>query len=239
MRVLFVDFKNNSELFLIYPDYILTSWLIIILSCSWTARVWPLAFSKCQYMPTGFKIRFGAYTWLYIILLHWHHIQLSYLFMDNGNKRGKSSSKNCPSLMTCDNLMPVFLVVSSVFTSSWTIHVFLGSFYAQCGPELWLSLPPRVWSVATSFSCSCLEPGVSLRVCLCVCTTCACNCLPTRESSPPAWLVRGGTENVPSAGPSKALVSDWPVFWGHFFPGDRLLWPASLMEENTGLWEMF
>lgn len=38
--------------------------------------------------------------------------------------------------MACDAWVPLTLVVSSVFTSSWSIHVFLGSFSAQCDPEM-------------------------------------------------------------------------------------------------------
>lgn len=38
--------------------------------------------------------------------------------------------------MACNGWVPVTLVVSSVFTSSWSIYVFLGSFSAQCDPEM-------------------------------------------------------------------------------------------------------
>lgn len=38
--------------------------------------------------------------------------------------------------MACDGLVPVTLVVSDLFTSSWSIHVLLGSFSAQCDPEM-------------------------------------------------------------------------------------------------------
>lgn len=56
--------------------------------------------------------------------------------MVNVNKGGKSSSQNSPSVMACDGLVPVTLVVADVFTSSQSIHVFLGSSSAQCDPEM-------------------------------------------------------------------------------------------------------
>lgn len=115
-----------------------TIFLIIILCYSRTARIWPLAVLKCQYRCLqGFKRVIWSdapeYTWY---SLHQHHIQLSYLSTDNVNKGGKSLSKNPPLLVACDGLVPVTLVVSSVLTSSWSIHVFLGSFSAQCDPEM-------------------------------------------------------------------------------------------------------
>lgn len=125
----------------------------------------------------------------------------------------------------------------------------------------WLPPPPRVWSLAASFSCSaspklaCLEPGVSPGVGGWVCARCGrpcmsmCMqvCLPTQALSPPCLASKRSDRNGPHAGPSKAPVSDYPYLiqcasgplpapppsWACCF------WPASLVEENTGLWEMF
>lgn len=44
--------------------------------------------------------------------------------------------------MACDAWVPLTLVVSSVFNSSWSIHVFLGSSSAQFDPEM-ASLPTQ------------------------------------------------------------------------------------------------
>lgn len=69
----------------------------------------------------------------------------------------------------------------------------------------------------------------------------ASECVPARELSPPCLASEGRDRNGPPAGPSEAPVSDCLCFWATSSPVDvgLLLWPASLMEENTGLQEMF
>lgn len=129
--------------------------------------------------------------------------------------------------MAYDGLVPLTLVVSHVLTSSWSFSVFLGSFSAQCDPEM-ARLPPRVWSLAASFSCSasprlaCLEQGLVLGWGVCVGAHVHASCVPTQEWSPPCLASERGDRNVPSSGPSKArwvaALTVFTVFLGHFFP---------------------
>lgn len=73
----------------------------------------------------------------------------------------------------------------------------------------WLPLPPRVWSLATSFSCStspklaCLEPGVSPRVDVCAHTRAHASVCLLGNCLLPAWLVRGGTGSAPPCWPQQ------------------------------------
>lgn len=154
--------------------------------------------------------------------------------------------------MACVGLVPVTLEcpvcsfpveVSMCFWADFLLSIILR----------WLSPPPRVWSLATSFSCSaspnlaCLEPGVSPGVCVCVCV-CACSpmCMQawSLTQDPPCLAAESGTRIVPLLGPARPL-SDCPYllcFWAAFPPPQMWacrLRPASLMEENTGLGEMF
>lgn len=102
----------------------------------------------------------------------------------------------------------------------------------------WLPPPPRVWSLAASFSCSaspklaCLEPGVSPGVGGCVrvvgvrARPCACKCVcRLRNCLLPAWPVRGGTEMVPLlalARPQEVTTLIlFTVLLGHLFPPRR------------------
>lgn len=93
----------------------------------------------------------------------------------------------------------------------------------------WLPPPPRVWSLAASFSCStspklaCLEPGVSPGVGTCAWAPVRMQVrLLTQELPPPCLASERWDRNGPPAGPSKAPVSDCPylitVLLGHFFP---------------------
>jgi hypothetical protein len=169
--------------------------------------------------------------------------------MDNVSKGGKSSLKDSPSVMAYFGLVPLTLALSSMITSSCSIHVFLGSFLLSVLLR-WLFPPPRVWSLAASFSCSaspklaCLEQGVSPGVCV-PAHPCACKCVCLlRNCLLPAWLVRSGTRMVPLLAPTRPNV--WLSLLMHCAFGPLLLqmwahglWPASLLEENTGLWEIW
>lgn len=130
--------------------------------------------------------------------------------------------------MACVGLVPVTLEcpvcsfpveVSMCFWADFLLSIILR----------WLSPPPRVWSLATSFSCSaspnlaCLEPGVSPGVCVCVCVcACAPMCMQawSLTQDPPCLAAESGTRIVPLLGPARPL-SDCPYllcFWAAFPP---------------------
>lgn len=93
----------------------------------------------------------------------------------------------------------------------------------------WFPQPPRVWSLAASFSCSaslklaCLEPGVSPGVGVCTwAPMCTLVCLPTQELSPPCLASEWWDRNVPLLAPARPLwvtaLIIFAVLLGHFFP---------------------
>lgn len=113
----------------------------------------------------------------------------------------------------------------------------------------WLPPPPRVWSLAASFSCpaglklACMEPGVSPGVCVCVCA-CAPMCkqvrLPTQELSPPCLAGERWDRNGPPADqPQQGPMSDCPYlslcFWATF-PEDMGLLPSSVFPDGGEHW---
>lgn len=134
-----------------------------------TARTWPLAILKCQYMPAGFLKKGSEWHWVNAEYSpHQHHIQ--FLFVHK--QRGKSSQTTSPSMMAHVGLVPVTLVVSSVVTWNWNIHVFLGSFSAQCDPEMaprhpecgpWPPPSPALWA-EDGLSGAGASPGVCMPV---------------------------------------------------------------------------
>lgn len=162
--------------------------------------------------------------------------------MDSVNKGGKSSSKHSPSAKACAGLVPVTLVVYTVVTPSWSIHVFLGNFSAQCDPEM-ASPPPRVWSLATSFSCS-VSPKLALERGLVPGWVCAWVPVHTRVHRLRNCLLlpgqQGWDRRVPLPGPPSPQRGT-ACASGPLLPRRRglLLRPASPMEKNTGLQKCF
>lgn len=147
----------------------------------------------------------------------------SYLSMDN--VRGKSSPKKSPSVMACE-VSALILVMSDMFTSSWSIHVFPGSSSAQSDPEMAPCHPecgprPPPSPALQALRQACLEPGVSPGVAMYAWVTCPCKCIcQLRNCLLPARPHKVGQKQSPcwpQQGPNKWLP--WlPVLLGHFFP---------------------
>lgn len=139
--------------------------------------------------------------------------------------------------MACDGLVPVTLGVSSVFTSSWSIHVCLGSFFCsvwswdgfphhpECGP--WPPPSPALWAPSWLVWSQGLVLGwwVYARCGRRYASMCMQVCLPTQELSPPCLASKRWDTNGLPAGPRKSPVSDYPYLihcaLGHFFPCRR------------------
>lgn len=174
----------------------------------------------------------------------------SYLSMVTYDKREKLTDDFSFPMKARVGLVPVALVVSSVVTWNWNIHVSLSSFSAQRDPEMaprhpecgpWPPPSPALWA-KVSLSGAGASPGV----CVCLHSMCMQVCLPTQELPPLCLASSGCVRNNPHTpvGASKAQRVTVSTHWasGPFLPLQIWacgLWPASLVEESTGLWEMF